>query len=435
MTEKLGLKEVVAMGVGGIVSGGIYAVLGVAIQQAGNAVVISYLLAGIITLLTAYSYVRLTCYFQESGGVFSFIEHTTENHHVAGYFGWILIVGYVGVMALYAFAFGAFTLIALEEIAGLQLPQILRPLLSAGVIGLIAGVNLAGVQLSGLFEDVFVYVKIFVLLTLAVSGIILFDGSLAGLDFFSKGYLSPIAAFAIIFVSYEGFQLLDYDYNAIRNPDKNLRIGIYASILIAIAIYVLVSLMAVLQLTPQQLTANKATALAAAVANIPILGSVGFVLVVISAIKSTVSGINATLFGTSRLAHKIATEDELPRVFSFRNQDNIPTYAVLLMAAATVLLTALGSIQQIAEFGSVAFLVADGAANYANLQLYEQTQSRRWIPAAGLAGTVTALAILLHHLFVNQLTTLLIIAAIFGLVFIIEFFHMESRRHGPVLTT
>ncbi len=53
---KTGLIEVVAMGVGGMVSGGIYAVLGVAMQQAGNAVPLSYLIAGRIPLHTAYSH-------------------------------------------------------------------------------------------------------------------------------------------------------------------------------------------------------------------------------------------------------------------------------------------------------------------------------------------------------------------------------------------
>jgi len=67
---KLGIVEVVAMGVGGMVSGGIYAVLGVAMRQAGNAVSVSYLIAGVITLLTAYSYLKFTLHFGEHGGVF-----------------------------------------------------------------------------------------------------------------------------------------------------------------------------------------------------------------------------------------------------------------------------------------------------------------------------------------------------------------------------
>ena len=127
---KLGLIEVIAMGVGGMVSGGIYAVLGVAMQQAGNAVPLSYLIAGVITLLTAYSYLKLTLYFGEHGGVFSFVEHIVDNPTIAAYVGWVLVVGYVGVMAMYAFAFGAYTLTAARAIAGIELPQLLRPIIS-----------------------------------------------------------------------------------------------------------------------------------------------------------------------------------------------------------------------------------------------------------------------------------------------------------------
>ncbi|MFB6190772.1 MAG: hypothetical protein ABEJ91_04345 [Candidatus Nanohaloarchaea archaeon] len=87
MPEQLGLKEVVAMGVGGMVSGGIFAVLGVAMKQAGNAVPLSFLLVGVLTLLTAYSYVKLTLHYGENGGAFSFIEHAVSNRHVAGFFG------------------------------------------------------------------------------------------------------------------------------------------------------------------------------------------------------------------------------------------------------------------------------------------------------------------------------------------------------------
>lgn len=119
------------MGVGGMVSGGIYAVLGVAMKQSGNAVPASYLLAGVITLVTAYTYVNLTLHFGENGGAFSFVEHVVSNRHVAGFLGWVLVAGYVGMMAMYSFAFGAYTLTAARHIFGAQLPQILRPIISS----------------------------------------------------------------------------------------------------------------------------------------------------------------------------------------------------------------------------------------------------------------------------------------------------------------
>jgi len=331
------------------------------------------------------------------------------------------------VMAMYAFAFGAYTLVAAEAIVGIELPQLLRPIISVLMIGAFVGLNLSGVHETGLFEDIAVYLKILVLLSLTALGIAFYGGDPISIDFFNKGYLSPITGFAIIFVSYEGFQLLVYDYDDIENVERTLPIGMYASIIIAILIYVSVSFMATLQLTPDQLIAHEETALAAAVSNIPLLGAVGFVLVILSAIKSTSSGINATLFGTSRLVHEIATEGVIPRLFSFRNREGIPVYALLLMGGLTAAFAALGTLKQITEFGSVAFLVADAVANYVNLQLAVETGSNRLFPALGLIGTVTAVPIILYHLYRTDIEILLWMAGIFGAVFLLEFLYIERQ--------
>jgi amino acid transporter len=428
---KLGLPEVVAMGVGGMVSGGIYAVLGVAMRQAGNAVPLSYLIAGGITLLTAYSYLKLTLHFEEHGGVFSFVEHIVDSPTVAAYVGWVLVVGYVGVMAMYAFAFGAYTLTAVRAIAGMELPQLLRPIISTLIVAVFVGLNLRGVHETGLYEDIAVYIKIVILLSLATLGIVFYDGSVTALDFFNRGVVSPVAGFAIIFVSYEGFQLLVYDYEDIEDVERVLPVGMYLAIGIAILIYVSVSFMATLHLSPEQLLAHQEVALAEAVANIPVLGSAGFVLVILSAIKSTSSGINATLFGTSRLVHEIATEGALPRLFSFRNREGIPVYSLLIIGALTAALAALGTLKQITEFGSVAFLISFAVTNYTNVVLAEETGSNRLVPILGLAGTGIALPVVLFHLYRTDIEILFWIAGIFAVVFSIEYLYVERSSYTP----
>jgi amino acid transporter len=423
----LGLPEVVAMGVGGMVSGGIYAVLGVAMRQAGNAVPLSYLIAGVITLLTAYSYLKLTLHFGEHGGVFSFVEHVVDSPTIAAYVGWVLVIGYVGVMAMYAFAFGAYTLTAARAIAGIELPQLLRPVFSVLVVVVFVGLNLRGVHETGLFEDIAVYIKIFILLSLATLGIVFYEGDVSSVTFFTEGVVSPITAFATIFVSYEGFQLLVYDYEDIEDVERTLPIGMYIAIVIAIVIYVSVSFMVTLHLTPEQLVAQEEVALAAAVSNIPLLGGAGFVLVILSAIKSTSSGINATLFGTSRLVHKIASEGALPRIFSFRNRENIPVYSLVVMGGLTGTFAALGSLKQITEFGSVAFLASFAVTNYTNFRLADETGSYRFIPVVGLLGTSVAIPLVVYHLYRTDVGILLWIVGIFFAVFALEYLYIERE--------
>jgi amino acid transporter len=314
-----------------------------------------------------------------------------------------------------------------------QLPQLLRPVISALIVAAFVGLNLRGVHETGLFEDIAVYIKIVILLSLAALGIVFYEGDPVAVDFFSQGVVSPITGFAIIFVSYEGFQLLVYDYEDIENVEQVLPVGMYIAIAIAILIYVSVSFMATLHLTPQQLVAHEEVALAEAVSHIPLLGAAGFVLVILSAMKSTSSGINATLFGTARLVHKIATEGALPRLFSFRNREGVPVYSLLVMGGLTAAFATLGTLKQITEFGSVAFLVSFAITNYTNLLLADETGSNRVFPALGLVGTTAAVPIVIYHLYRTDIDILLWIGGIFLALFALEFLYIERSSFEPTV--
>ncbi|MDK2826261.1 L-asparagine transporter [Methanolobus vulcani] len=420
---KLGLKEVIAMGVGGMVSGGIFAVLGVAMQRAGNAVAFSFLIAGILTLLTAYSYVKLTLHFKEEGGTFSFIAHAVDNMHIAGVIGWLLIIGYVGVMALYAFAFGSY----LVSMLGYPVNSLIRQLISASIIFIFVGLNLSGVKETAIYQDIAVYLKIALLISLAFLGIYFSDNTTEVIDaFFNEGILPSITAFAIIFVAYEGFQLLTYGYKEIENVDENLPRGMYIAIIIAMLIYISVSFMATLHITPEEVITNKEFALGAAVRSF--LGTAGFIIVIISALQSTSSGINATLFGTARLTRKISIENELPEVFSYQNQKKIPVYSLIIIGILSASFAFMGTLEEITTFGSIVFLIADAAANYANLKLYKKTNSIFWIPLAALTGCIIAIPIVFYHLYMNQFHVLISIISIFVIMLLLNGFYIMNKK-------
>jgi amino acid transporter len=106
--RKLNLAEVTAIGIGGMIGGGIFAVLGLAIAQAGHAVPITLAIGGVIALLTGLSYAHLGLALRGDGGSFTYIEHAFAMPGVAAVAGWLLVAGYVGTLALYATAFGAY---------------------------------------------------------------------------------------------------------------------------------------------------------------------------------------------------------------------------------------------------------------------------------------------------------------------------------------
>jgi len=94
-----------SMAVGGMVGGGIFSVLGVIISIAGQWAWLSFVLAGLIALISVHSYSQLSLKYQKSGGAFTFLSEI--NHKgFAGSLSWILIIGYILTMSVYAFTFG-----------------------------------------------------------------------------------------------------------------------------------------------------------------------------------------------------------------------------------------------------------------------------------------------------------------------------------------
>ena len=142
-SRKLTLFDAVAMAIGGMVGGGIFAVLGQAVRLTGNAAWISFALAGALAFITGVSYSRLTLDFDEPGGSFIFVEEVT-GPHIAGSLSWLLMLGYVFTISLYAYTFGAYG-------SGLfNLGKWAHPYAGCGIIAGLTGLNLPGDRTHGL---------------------------------------------------------------------------------------------------------------------------------------------------------------------------------------------------------------------------------------------------------------------------------------------
>ncbi|MFQ5691373.1 MAG: amino acid permease, partial [Gemmatimonadota bacterium] len=164
MSERLGLKELIAIGVGGMIGGGIFSVLGMAVEIAGHGAPVAFGIGGLVALAGGYSYVRLALAYRSDGASFTYLERAFPSRpDVSGIAGWTVILGYVGTLALYAYTFGAYG----ADLLGHPHSAVLRRGLSSGVLLFFLGVNLRGVKASGGAEDVVVYTKILLLAALA----------------------------------------------------------------------------------------------------------------------------------------------------------------------------------------------------------------------------------------------------------------------------
>ncbi|MBW3593602.1 MAG: amino acid permease, partial [Actinobacteria bacterium] len=250
----LRLRQAVSMAVGGMIGGGIFSVLGVVIEVAGHLAVASFLIGGALALVTAHSYARLTLAHDRAGGSFAFLRQA-EHPAAAGWLAWLLVLGYVFTMSVYAFTFGHY----LANVIGID--TLFARLFGVAIIAIFVAVNLRGVSTSGLVEDLTVLGK---LLSLALVAVI-------GMTQFATDRLSPLAdqglvglfvGASVIFMAYEGFQLLAYDYDELDEPHRNLPRALYLSVPAVIAVYVVVTLGSQMLVSDPTIVEQKEVALA-----------------------------------------------------------------------------------------------------------------------------------------------------------------------------
>ncbi|HGY10099.1 MAG TPA: amino acid permease [Oceanithermus profundus] len=411
VAEKLGLRELIAMGVGGMIGGGIFSVLGIAVGLAGHAAPLSFVIDMLIALAAGYHYVRLALTFRDDGASYTYLLRAwPERPWIAGVEGWVVIMGYVGTLALYAFTFGAYG----ADLLGSPGDAAVRIWLSLGVLLFFMFVNLEGVRSAGLTEDLIVYAKIVVLGLFAVIGMTRVDPG-RFVPLFDQGVGGLFLGAAVIFVAYEGFQLITNAVVETEDPDRNVPRGIYGSILITGAIYLSLAVVAVGTMSLDQITQAKEYALAEVAR--PILGNAGRVLVGLAALMATSSAINSTLFGASRMMAEMGTKGMMPAAFSRRDRKGVPWLAVLVMTLLAGGFTLLGSLSVIAEFSSMTFLLVSIGVSLANLKLRARTGAHLGVALLGLVlmlVTVLAIAVYLAFHDPEELTIVLVLYLVIG---------------------
>ena len=382
---KLGFNATWSMAVGGMIGGGIFSTLGVVIAIAGAWAWLSFAAAGCIALCAGYSYVKLAEYYGEGGGAFTFLR---KNHapQFAGSLSWVLIVGYVLTNAVYAFTFGQY----LAHVVDLG-PWFARTAAIA-IIALFVGLNLRGAGEAGGVEVFLVWFKLIVLVGLAGWGLAAWNPPLLSQGVPEAGIGAALFGAASVFMAYEGFQLLTYDYDDIVSPNQTLARAVLSAIVIVTGVYIVVALGTAMLIGADQVVEHKEIALA--VAGREALGTAGLVIVTVAAAFSTGSAINSTLFATARLAHEVASNGELPAALDHTNRAGVPDRAVLGLGAFAAVLAVIGTLSVLVEAASLAFLFT--FAVVCALACARRTGSR-WVTGLGaLLATAATVALIVR---------------------------------------
>lgn len=400
--KNLGLIELIAIAIGGMVGGGIFTILGISVSMIGNLTPIAIIIGGLIAYLAAYSYVKLGIYYKDEGATYSFLKRTySKSPFLAAIIGWLVIFGYISTLALYAYTFSSYAISSSVFANNFWA----KKLIAIAVIAFFTLINVWSVKGMGKIEDIMVYSKLIVLVVISIFLIHYGDGNF--IQFSEKLFaesekasiLNILIVASVTFVAYEGFQLVINAVNEMSNPEKNIPRAIYSSIILVIFIYVIISIGALFAIPTEEIIKSKEYALASGAGKV--MGRLGNNLVILGAILATSSAINGTLFGSSRQMSVIASDSFLPNYLSQR-KSNIPINAIITMASIASILIVIGGLQLILEFGSITFLLVSLLMAIANFKIRKQTNSSSLVTIISIFGLGLCSILILWYEFHNN---------------------------------
>jgi amino acid transporter len=396
----------VSIGIGGMVGAGIFSILGVVAQAAGNAMWLAFAIGGVVALLSTYSYAKLGATFPSAGGAVHFLVEGFGDGVFAGGLNLFMWAGYIISLALYATAFGSYAATFITEAPS----AVLLKSLAIGSVLLVTVVNAFGAKVMGRGETIIVAVKLAILVVFAATGLWFVKPENLSPELW-PGSQSILFGAGVLFIGYEGFGLIANAAGDMRNPQVTLPRALYTAVILVIILYLAVALTVTGNLTNAEIERARDYALAEAAK--PFLGEVGFRLIAVAALFSTASAINATLFGSANVCYMIARDGELPARLS-RLEWKQATGGLLLTAALVVVVMLCFDLSGIAMMGSAAFLLVYAAVNGGHLLVLKQTRANAIIVTLSLITCLAMFAILSVYTYQQQpaaIAALVLIAA------------------------
>ena len=342
LERDLGLFSVLAISIGAMIGSGIFILPALAADIAGPAVVLAYLIAGLLVVPAALSKAEMATAMPESGGTYLFIERGMGPllGTVAGAGTWFAL-SFKGALALVG---GVPYLIYLFDV-----PQSITTPLALALAALLVVVNVFGAKQTGQLQVAIVAVMLVALGWFAVGGVpsvemAYYDG------FFDSGVGGILEATGLVFVSYAGVTKVASVAEEIEDPGRNIPLGILGSLAFTTVLYVLIVVVMLGVTEPGSLSDSSAPMAVAADAA---LGTVGVLAVVVAALLALVSTANAGVLSSSRYPFAMSRDNLAPpSLGEISDRFGTPSTSITVTGVVLLLLIAFVPIADIAKLAS-----------------------------------------------------------------------------------
>ena len=365
LNRTLGAKDLIIMGVGVIVGSGIFITPGIiAANYAGPGVILTYLLAALVCIGAAFCYSEFSSTIPLAGSAYTY-SYSVYGEIIAWIVGWSLISEYLFAASSTAVSWSAYFRNLLAGF-GINLPKALQSApgtagntggrfdLIAFIIVLIATVLLLqGLNESMKVNTIMVYVKIFVIL-LFVAVTVFYVKPKNYNPFLPFGVGGIGRGTAVAFYAFLGFDVVSSASEEVKNPKRNMPIGIIASLLIVAILYGLVSLVLVGAVNYKQLNVADPVSHALNLLNLNWISGI----VSLGAIMGMTTVLLVVIYGGTRLIFSLSRDGLLPKKFNHLSKQGVPISSTFLVGLVAATVAAVVPIDKITELVNIGTLLA-----------------------------------------------------------------------------
>jgi len=356
--------ELILLGIGAVVGTGIFVITGVAAADySGPAIILSFIISGLVCILAALCYAEFSAMVPVSGSAYTYC-YASLGEIWAWIIGWDLILEYAVSISAVAVGWSAYVVSLLSDIGISLPPELVNPpgveggllnLPAVLIILLITLVLIIGMKESARLNTLIVIINVTVILLFLALGYNHIETA-NWHPFMPFGWAGVFAGAAIVFFAYIGFDAVLTAAEEVENPQKNLPLGIIGSVVIVMILYVAVA--AVLTgMVPSADFHQTSAPVASALNRIGITW--GAALISVGALCGITSVILVTLYGQTRIFFAMARDGLLPRFFSdIHTTFKTPAKVTLVVGVVTSVLAGFVPLGMIAELVNIGTLAA-----------------------------------------------------------------------------
>jgi amino acid transporter/nucleotide-binding universal stress UspA family protein len=455
LVRSLSLSQAVMIGVASMIGGAIFVLVGPGIDAAGPALIIAFLLNGVITLFTALTYAELGSALPATGGGYKWVREglPRPNSYLSGWMAWFAhtIAG-----SLYAVAFGTFLghLLKSAEIIDDAFGFPLEKLFAVIAIAIFTFINVRGSSHTGKVGSAITFTQLLIIGVLIIAALVAMSFTNPNWpenfrDFLPNGTMGLVLAMGLTFIAFEGYEIIAQAGDEIKRPKKNIPRAIFISLGIVISVYVVFAFVFIGGLDPSQVGLpawefiggfGELGIIEAAEYYLPF----GALIVLAGGFVSTLAALNATTFAASRVSFAMGRNHDLPPVFNrLHKKYRTPFVSTIFSSIVMIVLALSFDLTMIALAASVMFLFLFAQVNVACITIRRLAKEKKLVygfktpffPLVPVVGFALVSILAVYLLFSHPLSWVIAIVWI-GIGFLIYKFYTskkEIQHHAPLV--